>query len=323
MIWNKEEVFFQSKTVEKYLGDQFIASPEGMDVLLEVIKSAANYGISTYAWHENGLKVPIKSENGDYYKLGKLLEDKGWLTTNAQGELHGKCEFGVCKGYLNPLHPEVRAFFVEYVAEIVKYYGVKGFMVDDHFSMHPDFGYDPMTLKTYKRYLADKKLDDTPKNFRDFRSNSIITLIRDMKRVANARGKTFILSPGGDPKWSKDNWLQDWEQLVWTMSVDEIIMQAYRYNLMSYLNLVNDPKIDQLSSIVPFGMAILLGLKDNKRSSGRLIFDQTRATLKKGYEVSFFYYDTIDTPAKELENDMQRSIWIRKTSQLLQKVWNK
>ncbi|MDB2447037.1 family 10 glycosylhydrolase [bacterium] len=317
VVWNKEEVFFQSEAVKKHLGKQFIAAPDGMDVLLEVIRSSMSKGMSTYAWFENGLKVPVQWENGDYFALGRVLKSKGWLTTDKNGKLFPKCEFGVCKGFLNPFLPDVRAFLIEFVAEIAKHYGVEGVMIDDHFSMHPSMGYDPYTRKLYRAHLKKKEWRDTDHNFKMFRSENIVGLINEMKNAVRAHGKKLILSPGGDPSWSKKEWLLDWDKAVWTKSVDEIIMQSYRYDIGSYRRLVGQGHVTKLAKVLPFATGVLFGLKNNTRSTGRLIYEQTKYSIERGYGVSYFYYDTIDTPASSLETSAERQQWLRKTTELL------
>lgn len=317
VVWNKAEVFFKSETVKEELGSEFIAAPDNMDVLLEVIKSAANRGMSTYAWYENGLKVPIRKEGGDFYKLGQKFIDKGWLTKNNQGEYYGKCEFGVCKGFLNPVNPEVRAFLVKFFGEIAKYYGVKGVMIDDHFSLDPTFGYDSYTRSQYRNYISENGLKDNYEQFNKFRSDAIVTLVNELKREVHKYGKKLILSPGGEPDWAKKTWLQDWEKMVWTKAVDEIIMQSYRYNMSSFMMMLYNRKVQNLAKHVDFGVAILFGLKTNKSMNGQLIHDQTKFAKQQGYQVSYFYLDTIDTRATEKETAADRKLWLDKTSKLI------
>lgn len=319
VVWNKQEVFLESETVKKYLGASFISSPEGMDVLKEVVESARSRNMTTYAWYENGLKVPVKTEAGEYFELGRVLKNKGWLTTTQSGAYTGKCEFGVCKGFLNPFKPEVRKFLLEFAEEICRNYDVEGFMVDDHFSMDPSFGYDKFTLDRYYDYIAKKGLKDTQTEFDNFRSSEIVTLLNDIKNAARKHGKKFILSPGGDPEWSKKSWLLDWEKVVWLKAADEIIMQSYRYDMLSFQFLINGWKLGNLAKTLPFSTAILTGLKNNTKTTGKLIYEQTKAALDKGYGVSYFYYDTFETPASGLETKEDRDYWLEQTANLLKR----
>lgn len=317
VVWNKEEIFLKSKVVEKYLGKQFISAPQNMDVLGEVTRSAKNKGMTVYAWYENGLKVPIKHDGGDFFKLGQVFANKGWLTKNKAGEIHTTCKFKVCKGFLNPANKEVRTFLVDFFEEIASYDGVEGVMIDDHFSMAPEFGHDELLQKGYTEFIAATGQQNIDSTFRDYRANLILELMGELKQALNNKGKRLILSPGGDPNWSKKQWLLDWGTAVDTKKVDEIIMQAYRYDHPGFVALLKRPDVVEYSKKVPFSVAVLMGLRVNTKSSGELIYQQTKTALEQNFGVSYFYYDTIDTFASERETAAERLKWHKKTTDLL------
>lgn len=320
VIWNKEEIFLKSKVVEKEFGSEFIASPDDMDVLKQVTLAAARQGLATAAWYENGLKVPIKFENGEYFKLGKLFEEKNWLMKDKNGRNHTDCEFSVCKGFLSPFHPEVQKFFIDFFTEVASYPGLYGVMIDDHFSINPDFGYDKETQDRYKAYRTQKNLSDTTSNFNRFRTEAVVDLIAKLKAAVNAKGKKFILSPGGTPSWSRVRWLLDWRAVIDQNAADEIIMQSYRYNLPAFKNLLAESQVRNAALKIKFSVAVLMGLLNNRQSSGKLIHDQTSHALSLGYGVSYFYYDTIDIHAKDVESPEARKTWHEKTTKLLKGI---
>lgn len=313
VIWNKEDVFFESKVVSREFGSEFLKSPNKIDILTEVTIASRAKGMSTLAWYENGLKFPIRNEDGGIYKLGKILHQKGWLTKNKKGQVAAICEFNVCKGFLNISVPEVRNFVKQFITELVSDYDIEGIMIDDHFSWHPSVGYDSQTIKNYKSYLKKRKIRDQSRHWDKFRQVQITELVAEIRSIVKKHGKKLVIAPGGSPQWSKNTWLQDWQQMVRTNAVDEVIMQSYRYDLATFMKLIENRSIRKLSNKIPFGVAILAGLKGNDSITGKLIYEQTKAAVKLNYEVSYFHLDTLYQPATRLENANQRQQWLERT----------
>jgi uncharacterized lipoprotein YddW (UPF0748 family) len=219
-------------------------------------------------------------------------------------------------------------------------------MIDDHFSLRSTLGFDEMSrnmfLQKYQLTIPEKSgrennsfwhdlnLQETEnKNqtspaqmrqmFTSFRKDGVTELIALLAEKTRAAGKKFILAPGGLINFSRDNWLQDWLWLAKNRQVDEIIVQAYRYDIPAFTNMINSDCITEARSYLPVSLGLLSGLKNNSRVDGNLMLKQAKIARQKGYGISYFFFDTIDSPAIGKETEDQRLQKIRELTELWKK----
>jgi len=304
-VWNKGYAFWQSDVVRRTFGDEYVSAYGQRDVLGEFVAEGRRRGLRVVPWFEYGLKVPLAyvAAGGERTEtaFGAECRRRGWLTTDVHGNDAMAPEWGVEKGFLNPVHPEVRRFLADCFRELAAY-DVDGVQVDDHFSLHHTFGYDDRM----RRAFADAQAAGSTLDWNEWRRLVVADLIAEVGRVV--RPKRFSISPGGDGEWSQSVWLQDWPLLARRKDVDEVIVQVYRPSLSSFEAVLNHPSVRQAATEVPLAVGILTGLRNNSTVTGRLIRYQTAEALRRRHGVAFFYYDTLDVPAAGAESERQRRL---------------
>ncbi len=348
VVWNKEYAFYRSETVRNLFGEKYLNAYGERDVLAEFVELGKKYNLQIFPWFEYGLKVIVAKGTDEGYELsetGKILQEKGWLTVDQNGKIMEKCEWGYCKGYLNPRHPEVIDFLSTMFTEISSY-EVDGIMIDDHFSLRSTLGFDEMSRNMFlQKYQlkepqksgrenndfwhglnlqeTENKNQISPAQMRQmftvFRKDGVTELIALLAEKTRAAGKKFILAPGGLINFSRDKWLQDWLWLAKNRQVDEIIVQAYRYDVTAFTNMINSDCITEARSYLPVGLGLLSGLKNNNRVDGDLMLKQAKIARQKGYGISYFFFDTIDSPAIGKETKDQRKQKIQELTELWKK----
>ncbi|MCY4444744.1 MAG: family 10 glycosylhydrolase [Proteobacteria bacterium] len=340
VIWNKQDFFFNSKTVIQRLSPSYIRRTRYNEDVLEVmIQAARDNNLKIYPSFESGLRVVLGSENSDYTtSIGqKFLDQDNWLSLDKYGNVYQECYFRVCFGFINILNPEVRDLLFSLVKDLITSYDIDGLIFDDHFSLpRTTLGCDPSTDAYYDeesvyRNLLKSTQKITPlgivKHLTDrlcdidadqWRRQAITQFIADSKALAERYGKKIILAPAGLPKWSQDEWLLDWEEMVRKDVVDGVIMQAFRSS--SFSKMINNPYLKKLSREkpdVPIGVVILLGLRnDHYYAHGERVYRQTLESLRSGREPSYYYHETVDLPVEGYSLEYRRE-WIERTRRLL------
>jgi len=74
-------------------------------------------------------------------------------------------------------------------------------------------------------------------------------------------------------------------------------VQVYRPNLQSFVANISRPEIQEAQQIIPTGIGIMTGLRNNPVPIQQ-IKAQVRAAQERGLGVTFFYYESLwnDTP---------------------------
>jgi len=334
VVWNKSQAFFQSKAIAELFGEDAVSAYDGRDILQEFVELGKVHGLEVVPWFEYGLKIPyatLADGKKEILPSARALEEMDMLSRDRKGNVEGPCEFGVCKAFLNPAHPRVQDFLVEVFQELSSY-DVAGVQIDDHFSLHRDFGYDRYMKSQYEEEFSAKgdsqdegqfnenglqgafeSINEMVSNifqprpkFEDWRKTQVTNLVYLISDTVRSNAKRFILSPGGDNDFSKNKWQQDWLEMSRSGALDEIIVQVYRYSMDGFKATLNHPSLREAARYQPLGVAVLTGLRGNTRVSGGDIYLQTREAEKQGYEVSYFYYDSIVRAAKGKETKAQR-----------------
>jgi hypothetical protein len=83
--------------------------------------------------------------------------------------------------------------------------------------------------------------------------------------------------------------------------------------------MINSDCITEARSYLPVSLGLLSGLKNNSRVDGNLMLKQAKIARQKGYGISYFFFDTIDSPAIGKETEDQRQQKIRELTELWKK----
>ncbi|MEM1311381.1 MAG: family 10 glycosylhydrolase [Cyanobacteria bacterium P01_H01_bin.153] len=306
-VWNRSFTLFPSAIAEAVLGEKQRLNPkltpaqrqtiEGdRDMLAECIDLA----------HDKDLKVIPWFEYGFFALRGNSLRDRRphWFTHQRDGTRIDQHRME----WLNPFHPEVQAFFLELIADLMQRYEVDGFQIDDHFGLPAEFGYDPYTTQLYRSETG--KL--TPQNPRAdhwlrWRADKITDFVAQVgQTVKQHRPQALFSVSPNPPVFSYQNFLQDWPGWLVATTVDEVVIQTYRWSLAGFVHELKKPAIIKLQPQVPISIGVLSGLR-NKPMPLPILKQQCQAVRANGYAgMSFFFYETLWQTAGE-SPDLRRS----------------
>ncbi|PSR16981.1 hypothetical protein C8255_15030 [filamentous cyanobacterium CCP3] len=288
----------RNEALEANLGDR--------DMLLEVVQTAHGLGLSVIPWFEFGFMAPANSP------LAQRHPD--WLTQRQEAlpNAHLYLEGRHSRVWLNPFHPEVQQFILDLVAELMDNYDVDGLQLDDHFSLPAAFGYDPYTINLYRQEHRGQPPPANPYDaeWTRWRADKITAFVDRVFWTVKARRSQSVLSVSPNPApFAYTDYLQDWPRWREKGYIEELIIQVYRDNLVSFRNGLRDRTLQQARRHIPTGIGILSGLKDRPVSIA-LIQQQVQTARGMGFAgVSFFFYDTVWTVAAgETSSDRTQAI---------------
>ncbi len=325
VIWNKGYTTFPSESLRAFAGVSIDPQFQGRDPLREIIEinESRQLGLKVIPWFEYGLKVvfgaarnPSQPDPRDLVSLNPIARsarDRGLLLRRLDGsEMWFDSGNGHFFGFFNPLSQPVRDLLNGIAREVTSRYNVAGFQIDDHFSMHADFGYNPELRQAYSSYLRLKNLSQYdlgisyPVGSRDaevqkrmwssWRADQVIEAARELGRNLPANSASFVyqISPAGEIGFSFDRWLQNWRALVHDRIAGEFAVQVYRDDMASYTRLIDDDSIRVSRTRGVASIGIFAGYKGNPRPTSLLV-NQVRAAFSRGMGVNFFFYDTLFT----------------------------
>lgn len=275
--------------------DALEAAQGDRDMLLEVVQTARERGLSVIPWFEFGFMAPASSP------LAQRHPD--WLTQK-QGALPAaglEQEGRHPRVWLNPFHPEVQQFILDLVAELMANYEVDGLQLDDHFSLPVAFGYDPYTINLYRQEHRGQAPPANPYDaeWTRWRADKITAFVDRVFWTVKARRPNAVLSVSpNSATFAYTHHLQDWPRWREKGYIEELVVQMYRDNLASFRNALRDRALQQARRHIPTGVGILSGLKDRPVPMA-LIQQQVQTARGMGFAgVSFFFYDTVWTVAE-------------------------
>lgn len=291
------------------------------DLLLEATTEAHRNGLIAIAWFEYGFMAAHKNT------VNHLRRTKPeWLSRDRAGSEVAPNGFV----WMNPLHPEARAFLLDLVLEAVDRYDLDGVQLDDRIVWpHVTMGYDAYTREVYAREHAGAS---PPDDFRDpawmrWRAAKVDEYARWFVQELHARrpGLVVSLSPAIYP-WSWDNYLLDWPRwTAWTDADrlrgepvrspqararvpqwDEYIPQAYRFDYPAF----ETTWLQQTEAVKAAGAyrpaRLLAGIRivgDGRDSSWAQLRDSIALTrrLRQGGHVLWFSVGVLDRYPAELQ----------------------
>lgn len=300
VVWNKGYTLYPSPVSERVVGSQIEPgrSPD-WDMLSAAVELGKKRNIAVLPWFEYGLKVPSTS---------RIFKEKpDWLTRTRTGKMTRTD--GIEFGYLNPAHPEVRAFLKELMVDLVRRYDVAGVQIDDHFSMWKEFGYDELTVQRYKEKTGKNPPENhEDKDFTQFRADQITALVAELSSAVRAvrSDLVFSVSPNSYP-WSLVEHLQDWPAWVRQGAASEIVLQNYHIKFEQFEAELSKKDLVAAKAAIPYtAIGVLAGLSSRKVTAAELQRRISRAR-QTGYGVAFFFYESLLNIIPENESASQRT----------------
>ena len=320
-VWSWGYTLYPSQVAEQAMGYQQGLYPDleeqgrndaledaqgDRDLLLGLVAQAHERQLSVIPWFEFGFMLPANSP------LAQRHPD--WLTQK-QGALPAARRYQEGRHprvWLNPFHPEVQAFILDLIAELMANYNVDGLQLDDHFALPVAFGYDPYTINLYRQEHGGQSPPTDPYDaeWTRWRAAQITGFLDSVFHVVKAKRPHAVLSVAPNPavfayRESLQNWPR-WRELGY---IEELIVQVYRDSVANFRQTLSDREMQQAKGHIPTGVGILTGLK-NQPVPIALIQQQVQVARDMGFAgVSFFFYDTVWTVADgEIWRDRDRAI---------------
>ncbi|GAB4466714.1 MAG: glycoside hydrolase family 10 protein [Elainellaceae cyanobacterium] len=296
-VWNGGYTLYPSPTAEATFGVALDPYPglQGRDMLGEVVVEGRRLGMAVIPWFEFGLMAPAASE--------LAAQHPDWLTQRQDGS-RVWMQGNEPRVWLNAAHPEVQAFMVNLLSEVVERYRVDGIQLDDHFGMPVEMGYDPYTVALYRAEHngADPPADPENSDWVRWRANHITRLFRRIVAEVKARNPDAIISLSPNPReFAYERYLQDWGTWERRGLIDELIVQVYRNDMDRFEMELDRPDVQVAREYLPVGIGILAGLK-GRITPIRLIQRQVRETRDRHYAgVAFFFYETLGDRDSEFQ----------------------
>jgi uncharacterized lipoprotein YddW (UPF0748 family) len=267
---------------------QPIGQENGRDMLQELVTAAKAKQIKVVPWFEFGFMAPVNSE------LVKRHPD--WISRRSNGTSIFVKEGKRLRVWLNPFHPEVQAFLVSMIGEVVTRYDVSGIQLDDHFSLPASLGYDKYTVALYQKEHRGRR---PPKNWRNrewtrWRANKLTGLMAKVFRTVKARNSNAVISLSPNPsEFAYNNYLQDWVTWERRGYVGELVLQVYRSDRRQFLSELNRPEVVRAKKHIPVSIGILSGLK-NRHTPMPWINQQVGWVRDRKFAgVSFFFFESL------------------------------
>lgn len=242
VVWNDGYTLYPSDLMSEMFGEKFrqdsLFSVQNRDPIEIIIREARKQNLRVIPWFEFGFSSSF-DQNG-----GHILQAKPqWAARSLDGGILTKNGFE----WMNAIHPEVQDFLTGLIIEVIQNYDVDGIQGDDRLPAMPsEGGYSEFTSQLYLEQTG-LRLPGDPKeeNFLDWKADQLSIYAEDLyKRVKQADPNlTVSFSPSIYP-WSKEEYLQDWPAWIQRGAVDELIPQAYRWDIESYKTTI-DTMVEQ------------------------------------------------------------------------------
>lgn len=286
VVWNKGAAFYRvSDEVRAILGDNpdLPAKYKGRDVFGEALEEGTRLGLHVIPWFEYGIKVTTDSP--------VYLQHPDWFMKDVDGNSYEPFDqYGIA--YLNPFHPEVRAFLKKLFTDLVVNYPVEAVQFDDHFSFGNRWGYDELTVSLYRQETGkDPPRDPTNAAWLRWRADRFTDFAEEIVDALRAArpGLRISLAPT-IYSHAYGRFVQDYWQWAHRGLIDEIVLQNYKYALPNFTAELDQNYVRELSKCFPFGVGIVSGVSTHVNEPD-VILDQTKSILSHGLDgVSYFHY---------------------------------
>ena len=209
----------------KHRGDHLPELPF-FNPLRSMARESRRQGLKPFAWFEYGLMLPHD------YPIARKHPD--WLLKRADGSTTTEAH-GIKLVWLDPSNPDVKAYILGHVDDILKEDSLAGIQLDDHWAV--------------------------PREFGDYRS-ALTELTRQVHQHIQAKNPDLVLSLSPNSyQFARNQYNQDWLPWVKQGIVDEVVVQVYRATPGEVEETVATSGIYTASRYVPVGVGLFTGFK--------------------------------------------------------------
>lgn len=303
-VWQGGYSLYPSAVTEKVFGETIDPDPrlQQRDILKEVLAKGHQIGMTVIPWFEFGFMQPVDSP--------LVKQHPEWLTQRRDGtivEVKGEDEVV----WLNPFHPEVQAFILDLVTEIVSHYDVDGIQFDDHFGLPVAFGYDDYTTQLYQEDVNLSVPEEARETFWvRWRADQLNEFMGKVFHTIKAANPDCLVSVSPNPlHFALPAHLQDW--LTWEQRgyMEELVLQVYRTDMERFVDELQRTEVQLANSNIPVAIGILSGLKD-RPTPMPMIQEQVQEVRDRGFDgVSFFFYESLWNWAEQSPTEREKALY--------------
>lgn len=292
VVWNDGYTLHPSEIMVEYFGEEYrqdtVFRSLDIDPLALIIREARKNNLTVIPWFEFGFSSSYNNNGG--HIIARYPE---WAAKDSVGLLLRKNNFE----WMNAIHPEVQNFITNMVLELAKNYDIDGIQGDDRLPAMPsEGGYSEFTRSLYLKETG-KEVPASPyeSEFLDWKADKLTEYAKKLYVEVKKIDEDLIVSlaPSIYP-WSKEQYLQDWPAWIEAGAVDELIPQAYRWDIDFYKSTIDGMVENYEQSIGHEKVELIPGIiiKAGDRYNGFDYVDEAvRYNRSKGLngEVYFFY----------------------------------
>ncbi len=200
---------------------------------------------------------------------------------------------------LNPCYPQVRAYLVDVMHEIVANYPIDGLHLDyirfpnewnDSYppgATVPDYPRDPKTLAMFHR-ATGRSPDEAPQQWSQWRTEQVTKLVRDIHDMVRKTKSKVILSAavGSDPVTSKRTHFQDARLWIAKGLLDAVFPMCYGSDMRTFAK--------QIHTWLPYQsrLKVICGVNCDQRDPA-LVAQQIDYVKRTGGHFSAFAYNSL------------------------------
>jgi len=232
-------VFYRSR-IEPW-ADELGGEDPGFDPLGVAIHEAHARGLELHAWVN---VIPgWRGDTPPQHPKQLYNAHADWFWRDARGQ---RQPLGWYVS-VNPVYPEVRAYLVSVMEEIVTTYDIDGLHMDyvrfpnewndswPQGSKVPDYPRDPRTLGMFKR-MTGRTPEQAPAAWNAFRTEAITQIVRDIRKMMLKKKRRVALSAavGASPVESKRRHFQDSAKWISEGLLDAVYPMNYSSHMQTY-----------------------------------------------------------------------------------------
>ncbi|MBP7460885.1 MAG: family 10 glycosylhydrolase [Candidatus Delongbacteria bacterium] len=234
VVWNKGMTLYPSRIMDSLfnLPQDTLLARQKRDPLAELIVEAHRRGMEVIPWFEFGFAASYQQNGGHI-----LARKPEWAAIDSHGRLLTKNGFE----WMDALNPEVQAFMLALVMEVVYRYDIDGIQGDDRLPAMPvEGGYSPSNRELYRREHTGQNPPADPRDYRFMRwkASHLNKFARRMYHSVKAADNHLVVSLAPNIySWGYLEYLQDSKTWLDSLYCDQYIPQTYRWNIRDYKEL--------------------------------------------------------------------------------------
>ncbi len=314
-VVGRMDAYYESDILPR--AEALASQPADFDPLGYIISLAQPLNIKISAWMNTFYVWPFNSRPKSPQHV--VNQHPEWITYDANGIslLNYSRASGYVEGmFLDPGIPEVRNYIASVADEIARKYAVDEIHLDFIRYPYSHFGYNPIALEYYKKFLEEysrgKSFVETLDAFDKFRILQVNLAVQQVYQTVKKRGKN--LSAAVFANYSSDAVkyrFQDWVAWVKNGYIDYVCLMSYSSNPKDVLSIATST-LNRLGDLSRVRMGI--GAMNMRNFPARIVETIQSLEPLKPNEIIFFSFEDL------LLEDVKKSVMLVSGVNLLQSI---